>query len=71
MFLTSPHQTPYGAWRKTLLGVFMKLQPLKDSFREMDVNTLLCRLNLFKKVESSIIKKVAFLEFMVYISSLR
>lgn len=70
MFLTSPHQTPYGAWRKTLLEFFMKLQPIKDSFREMDVNTLLCRLNLLK-VESSIIKKVAFLEFMVYISSLR
>ena len=43
----------------------MKLQPLKDSFKEMDVHTLLCRLNLFKKVESSDTKKVAFLEFMV------
>lgn len=65
MFLMSPYQTPYGAQRKTLLGVFMKLQPLKDSFREMDVHTLLRRLTLSKKVESSVTEKVAFLEFMV------
>ena len=65
MFLMFPYQTLYAAWRKTLLGVFMKLQPLKDFFKEMDVHTLLCRLNLFKKVESSDTKKVAFLEFMV------